>query len=313
MKFSRGMVGFFVALAVALTGAGGAVAGTLTGMQAWAARSGTNVVSMSFFAHGITNPVDCAAITASWDEDVLVDTALRERAYVTLAIAMGRDKFTPANVYRMKSAALAETVPPVEVLDLVSRFPVAEREQFRAVVLAAGAVRYARQPEYGRLFVKYGVLQGRSIFGPDVGEDELLRCLVAPEGLTLNAAESFKKAVKERAVTLARIKLRADGKSFVVKNGVNPLVAMVQPVVTALNAPECAGAEAALRDLGSTVQDVDRKALREMVAGWQPRMMSGEMGPAEVNQVLGKIAVALGPDAYNRFVDGYNNGTAGVK
>jgi len=99
----------------------------------------------------------------------------------------------------------------------------------------------------------------------------------------------------------------------VVKNGVNPLVVMVQPVVAALNAPECAGVEAALRDLGSTVPDVDRKALRDLVAGWQPRMMSGEMGPAEVNQVLGKIAVGLGPDAYNRFVDAYNNGTAGGK
>ena len=63
----------------------------------------------------------------------------------------------------------------------------------------------------------------------------------------------------------------------------------------------------------TTVPDVDRKALHELVVAWQPRMMSGEMGPAEVNQVLGKIAVALGPDAYNRFVDGYNNGTAGGK
>ena len=129
----------------------------------------------------------------------------------------------------------------------------------------------------------------------------------------LSHAENCKKAIKERAVTLARTKLRADGKSFVVKNGVNPLVVMVQSVVTALNAPECAGVEAALRDLGSTVQDIDRKVLRELVAAWQPRMMSGEMGPAEVNQVLGKIAVALGPDAYNRFVDAYNNGTSGGK
>ena len=304
------MIGMVAAL---LGGASCACAGTLTGMQAWAGRSGTNVVALSFFAHGITNPVDCAAITADWDEDLLVETSLRERAYGTIAFAMGRDKFAPATVERVKAAVLAETVPPAEVLDVVARFPVAEREQFRTVVVAAGAVRYARQPEYGRLFVKYGVLQGRSISGPDVGEDELLRCLLAPEGLTLTAAESFKKAIKERAVTLARTKLRAEGKSFVVKSGVNPLVVMVQPVVTALNAPECAGVEAALRDLGSTVQDIDRKVLRELVAAWQPRMMSGEMGPAEVNQVLGKIAVALGPDAYNRFVDAYNNGTSGGK
>ena len=109
------------------------------------------------------------------------------------------------------------------------------------------------------------------------------------------------------------MKLRAEGKSFVVKNGVNPLVAMVQPVVTALNTQECVGVEAALRGLGSAIPDMDRKAARDLVAGWQPKMMSGEMAPGDVSLVLGKIAVMLGPDGYNRFVDGYNNGTGGGK
>jgi len=184
---------------------------------------------------------------------------------------------------------------------------------YRAVVEAAGAVRYAKQSEYGRLVLKYTVLRGISVFGPDTSEEDLLRCLLAPEGLVLSNAENCKKAIKERAVALARIKLRAEGKSFVVKDGVNPLVVMVQPVVAALNAQECTGLETALRELGSTARDIDRKPMHDLVVSWQPKMMSGEMGPSEVNLVLGKIAVALGPDAYNRFVDAYNNGTAGAK
>ena len=160
-----------VAVVVAgLVGGGGAMAGTLTGLQAWAGQAGTNVVAQTFWAHGITNPVDRAAVTAAWDEDAVVDIALRERAYGLLAFAMGRDKFAPGNVDRMKAAVLAETFPPVEVLDLLTRFPVAERERFQTVAEAAGAVRYARQPEYGRLMVKYGVLRGVSMFGPYASE-----------------------------------------------------------------------------------------------------------------------------------------------
>jgi len=54
---------------------------------------------------------------------------------------------------------------------------------------------------------------------------------------------------------------------------------------------------------------VDRQPLRDLAAVWQPKMLSGEMGPIEATFALGKLAVVLGPDAYNQFVDVYNNGT----
>ena len=302
-----------VAVVVGLVGAGAAVAGTLPGMQAWAVRSGTNGVVSQLTVYGMTNQADRTALTRAWDEDVLVDTALRNRAYGVLVLVMTRDKLTPVSMGRVKNALLAETAPPPAVLDVICQFPVAERAQFQAVAEVAAVVRYVDQPEFGRLSVKYSVLRGTSVFAVGTNEQDLVRLLLAPEPLSLAFAENCKKAIKDGAVVLARVKLRAEGKSFVVKNGVNPLVVMVQSVVTALNAQECAGLEAALRGLGSDVQDVDRKSMRDLVAGWQPRMMAGEMVPGEVSQVLGKIAVALGPDAYNRFVDAYNNGTVGAK
>ena len=294
-------------------GVGGAVAAPLPGMVSWSTKAGTNGVTGQLASGGLTNAVDRSAVTAGWDEDALVDTALKEQAYGVIGFTMTRDKFTPANMERVKAAVLAEWPPPLAVLDLATRFPIAERGDFQAAVEAAGAVRYANQPEYGRLMVKYAILRGLSICGPDVAEDELVRYLLAPECMSLGSTDKCKRAIKERAVTLARVKLRAEGKSFVVKDGVNPLVAKVQPVVDALNAPECAGLEAALRGLGSSVTNVDRKGMDDLVAAWQPKMMSGEMPPGDVSCILGKVSVALGPDGYNRFVDAYNNGTAGAQ
>jgi hypothetical protein len=293
--------------------AGVGMAAPLKGMQVWAAKAGTNGVANHLSSYGLTNAADRAAVAAGWDEGVLVGTALRESAYGLIAFAMARGGLAPANVARVKAAIRAESPVPMEVLEIVGRLPVAERGEFRAAVEEAGGVKYAKQPEFGRLTVKYTVLQGKSIYGAGVEDEERVRYLLAPESMTVSCAENCKRGIKERAIVLARLKLRAEGKSFVVKDRVNPLVAMVQPVVDALNAPECAGVEAAMRALGSGVPDLDRKALREAVTGWQPAMMAGEMGPGDVNQVLGKIAVVLGPDAYNRFVDAYNNGTAGVK
>ena len=65
--------------------------------------------------------------------------------------------------------------------------------------------------------------------------------------------------------------------------------------------------------LGGKVEDRDRVALREKTAGWREQIASGAMTSEAAMLVLGKIAVALGPEGYNRFVDGYNNGTAVAK
>ena len=95
--------------------------------------------------------------------------------------------------------------------------------------------------------------------------------------------------------------------------GVNPLVAKVQPVVDALNAPACEGLESALRALAADVRDVDRVDLKKLGDTWRAQVMRGDVLGNDAARLLGKIAVVLGADGYNRFVDEYNNGKAGSK
>jgi len=223
-------------------------------------------------------------------------------------VACGVPSNSVTDLASIEICLLANTNPLPVAFEVVRFLPLADRAQFRGVAEAFCAARYPQQPEFGRLIVKYDVLQGVSLYKAAT-EDELVRYLLAAENMRLPEVETCKRVLKDRAVCLARMKLRAEGKSFVVKNGVNPLPDKVLPVVTALNAPACAGLEDALRGLGATVQDVDRQALRDLAAVWQPKMLSGEMGPTEAAFALGKLAVVLGPDAYNHFVDVYNNGT----
>ena len=91
-----------------------------------------------------------------------------------------------------------------------------------------------------------------------------------------------------------------------------PLAVRVEPVVTALNAPECAGLEAALRSVGIDAADADRAALRAAAAGWQALILSGELTGPVMAAYLGKLCVALGVEPYNAFVDEYNHGKAGT-
>ena len=62
-----------------------AVAGPVPGMQKWAGGNATNALR----SVGITNAASVAAIMNGWDEDVIVDTAIRENALDLLSVAMG--------------------------------------------------------------------------------------------------------------------------------------------------------------------------------------------------------------------------------
>jgi len=187
---------------------------------------------------------------ATWEEDVVVGVALRNRAYGLVDTALGLDKFSEASRARIKERLLSGAIPTEVGVELAWKFPVKERAVFRSVVEPVVVGGFAAQPTMGRLHLKYTFLRGKPVISADTSEDDLVSLLVAPEPLSLKEVDAIKRVLNERAIRLVRLGLRAEGKSFVMKDGVNPLTARVGPGVEALNAPGCEGIEAALRGLG---------------------------------------------------------------
>jgi hypothetical protein len=300
---AAGCVAVLVVMAV------GAVGGTLEEPRAWAADVGRQAADAELRKLGLADAGAREAVLASWDEDVAVEAAVSNRAYELMGWLVAKGGLSREGRQKIRDGVLAVDPTPVGVVDLAWAYPVAERGDFEAAMRSVAPKRFSTAPVYGDAVITHNILRGVPVLSADVPEADLVRVLLAVEHMPLSHAQSCKAALKERAVRLARERLRAEGKSFVVQNGVNPLVELVQPVIDALNAPGCAGLEAAFRGLGSDVADVDRAALGAAAVGWQAEVMSGERSGAAVTAILGKLAVALGPDAYNAFVDAYNNGT----
>jgi hypothetical protein len=262
---------------------------------------------------GVTNDADQAEMAAAWEEDAVVDVALRRGAYALLGPVMCRHKMSARNRERVREAVLAERPAPAAVLAIVRGYPLAERGVFReACMEAIPASTMGSRPSYARLYVDTVLLGGQWI-AKGLGDlNDMVSVLLAGEYLLLREAAECKEGIKAAAVTLAREKLHAEGRSFVMRDGVNPIAERVRPVVEALNAPECAGLEAALRALGRDVPERDRGDLRRVAEEWRGDIVRGEAGAA-LHLMLGRLSVALGPEAYNRFVDVYNNGAGGVR
>jgi len=298
---------------VGLMGVSVAGAGPLIGSRTAVEQGGTNKAALFLTWHGITNAADREAITSAWDEDTFINVATKYRAFGLIAFVLNQDKLAAASMERIKAAVLDEKTPPVNTPELALKYSVSHRDAFKSAVASVCAKRYAAQPEYGRLVAKYLFQQGITLASPSVVEDDLAAWLLAPEPMALSDADAVKRSIKEHAIVLARAVLRADGKSFVAKDGVNPLAAKVQPVVDALNAPACDGLETALRGLGADVRDYDRSSLVKFADTWREPIMRGDLSASEAGRYLGKMAIVLGTDGYNRFVDEYNNGKAGGK
>ena len=286
------------------------VAGPVPGMQKWAGGNATNALRNV----GITNAASGAAIMNGWDEDVIVDTAIRENALDLLSLAMGMaPKFSDGNLQKVKAALLAAEKLPANVVAMIKRFP---KESDRREFL--GRIKTVSTDNSTLLAVKYDVLWDSS-FPPvasKVNPVHLTECigdvvgeLVSPARMSLDKATAYKNAIKDLSAVHARLKLAAEGKSFVTRNKVNPIAVAIQPVVDALNAPGCTGLEAALGGLGVTVEAIDRSALKDVATADMAEIRSGMVIGEAASAKLGKICVFLGAAEYNRFVSAYNGET----
>ena len=262
-------------------------------------------------------PEDAAAVAGSGDDETTVlERVLKNRDYeLVYVITRYHDTLSDAGRAQLQSALAEEAdMSKVRYLpQLVRMFPVEERVPYAAAVdaqLAAGDMK--DRPVARGMWAKYDLgADCRTVAG--MSTEDLVELLLAPEPKSLSGFEwggwewqaagpaAIKNEIKERAVRLARQALRAEGKSFVMKDGVNPLVAKLQPLVDALNAPNCVGLEAALRGLGVESADRDRKPLAEVVAAYSNSVMIGESLDAEREIRLGTLAVGLGVEGYNRF------------
>jgi len=297
-------------LAVAVLVAAGVCEGAeLTGMKRWAERVGPATVSKRLTGWGVKDAEDREAMTAAWDEGTVVERALAAKAYYVLAWAGRHDRLSPESVRKIREALVAEAQAPKAAMEVVRRLPAEAKAGFEKMVYDLVPVRFPGTPVFGRHYVKHVVLEGGAFVSARTDVKDMVELLLAPEPLEMRYTSATKKAIKDAAVVMARMKLRADGKSFVVKDGVNPLSEAIRPVVEALNAAGCVGIESALRALGAEVPDMDRSGLVALAAKWQEDLMAGRMSSGRAADISGKLAVALGVDGFNAFVNVYNNGT----
>ena len=289
--------------------AGGAWAGTLEGAMAWAEKAGTAAVSNRLVQCGVGDAADIAAITAAWDEATVVDRALGADAFYLLYTLSGMDRFSSESARKIRGYLEGVESVPAHAWEVVSRLALEERPQFQDILEGLIEVKYPAQPCYGRLALKYAVMEGKPVVGGGAELGDLLDLLLAAEPMEIRTIDSIKRVIKAKAIVLARHHLRAIGKTFVAQGDVNPLAEAIRPTVDALNAPKCEGLEKALRDIGGDVADRDRAGLLEAAAEWQREVMVGDRLGHSIAPVLGRISVALGVKGFNAFVDGYNNGT----
>lgn len=117
---------------------------------------------------------------------------------------------------------------------------------------------------------------------------------------------NFKKNIVTAANKTTKAKIRSEGKSFVVKDGVNPVQERLDTLTKALDAPYFQGLEAACANCGITVSGDFRKDFptAEQVAELKRQVFVGEKDFTDENKVF--LMVALGVEEYNKFVKEYN-------
>ena len=318
MKGAGAMRVLAVAMAVSVLGTGMCMAELKLNHHWESIPASTNEISAWMVKYNIDAEGQTALMESEWDETVLVDTALRLNRFDIFRWA-SIPGLARENRERVKAAVVAyrgfDGAPWMQIVDLARGFPASDQADLQKVVSELYARRFGQSPVCGEVMAKYVV--GHGSVGRSSTAEEALRVLLAPEWppdprfdvpAEADVLGACKERIKALATVGARKTLRREGKSFVTKDGVNPMVEALKPVTDALNAPACEGLEAALRALGIAVADMDRKPLLE---DWKPeweKVLDGTYTGWERPGYFPKVAVILGVEAFNTFVDEYNSG-----
>ena len=108
---------------------------------------------------------------------------------------------------------------------------------------------------------------------------------------------------------LVKHHLRAQGKSFVEKDGISPMQPYFDRLTASVNAPSCAGLADVLAEVGVNAEFCDFAATspsKAYIDEFKRKILIGDMPFTKREQ--GFLKFRLGVDAYNAFVREYNDG-----
>ncbi|MFZ4397936.1 MAG: hypothetical protein ACOYOU_20180 [Kiritimatiellia bacterium] len=286
--------------------------------KAWAdgTKSGTTNVATFTTGNGLSPAMYEAGVKSDWDVGAMLDAAVKEENapnYLrTLVAAVLR---IAAPLAQETKTALVQAIVAKGAQDaafaIAPGLTVAERQPLDGLIQAYYAPVLAKNPVRAGVWLKYARQSAKfSVVLDDLAPDDLAAVLLADEplGFAWGPAD-VAQYLLGKATQTAKKALRDEGKSFVVKNGVNPLAERIKPLVDALNAPLAVGLEAALGQCGIQVanQDPVRAKLQTAAAEFARKVLYGELS-ADPNACLPVVRVALGVEGYNKFIDEYNNG-----
>ena len=160
---------------------------------------------------------------------------------------------------------------------------------------------------------KYGVIK----LSPDDKSQctiaEYINCLIESmmSRCRIDSCDSIEKKKKYMCLCASRLvkrTLRANGKSFVSKGGVNPLDAPMKEFVESINAPKFSGVKHWMSKWAPEHEWVEPQGMSDdEVSKIMKDILNGDKELDCISS--GLLNVYLGTKAYNMFVDEYNNGT----
>ena len=142
---------------------------------------------------------------------------------------------------------------------------------------------------------------------PRPGEDGYANCRLQAACAGMHSAANVRSDILKAAIAPARRYVRANGDSFVGKEGAKRVKAILDDLAAELNAPRFGKAGDILARLGFEVEwefIQSRLLTDDEVAEIRTKLLDGEI--AFDGKLQNKLCIALGVEGYNAFVKEYN-------
>ena len=125
---------------------------------------------------------------------------------------------------------------------------------------------------------------------------------------SLHFYQVWQKMIVKSYINELKRYLRKQGKSIVVKDGVNPLQPYIERMVAALNSPKMNGLNGCFAEINRSdiMFDFNEVMTDEQIEALKERFLNGSIRQADMNAAKMQLFVALGVNGYNELVRQYN-------